>query len=143
MQHEKVTSKLCMIKDLGCNGNLFGGNMLAWIDEAAAIYDLQKTCENRVVTVKFNEISFTKPVREGDIVDFYCTNAAIKESSITFEIYGVVCGQRVFATTCVFVAVDEHGNKKKIEKDYFGLRQIKTSGTLHYNMEKNKHESNI
>jgi acyl-CoA hydrolase len=35
----RVTSKLCMAKDLGVNGNLFGGNMMCWID---IIREIQK-----------------------------------------------------------------------------------------------------
>jgi acyl-CoA thioesterase YciA len=111
-----------MTKDLGCNGNLFGGNMMAWIDEAAAIYALTMTKEKRMVTVKFDEMVFKKAVKEGDIVEFYCDHASMGESSISFHVGALVNGQEVFSTNCVFVAVDENGKKKKIDMDYFGCK---------------------
>lgn len=112
----KVTSKICMTKDIGVNGNLFGGNMLAWMDEAAAIYARFITQEPRVVTVKFGEIVFLKPVKCNDMVDFYCDSEVIGNTSISFDIRACVSGRRVFETSCVFVAVDEEGKKKLIDK---------------------------
>lgn len=112
----KVTSKMCMTKDLGMNGNLFGGNMLAWMDEAAAIFAHTITGEPRMVTLKFEEIVFKRPVKLGDIVDFHCEPIRVGETSFTFRIYGKVDDTEVFGTVAVFVAVDEIGNKKNIER---------------------------
>jgi acyl-CoA thioesterase YciA len=33
-----VTKKIVMAKDIGIHGNLFGGTLMAWLDEAAAAY---------------------------------------------------------------------------------------------------------
>ena len=33
---ELVTTKICMALDLGVHGNLFGGSMMSFLDEAAA-----------------------------------------------------------------------------------------------------------
>jgi len=119
---EKVTSKLCMTKDLGLNGNLFGGNMMVWIDEAAAIFAKLKTGEEFIVTKRFGEMLFLKPVKANDLVNFYCTLVNVGNTSITFTVeafidYGDTLTKehyRVFKTDCTFVAVDENGNKKKI-----------------------------
>ena len=32
---ELISTRICMSKDVGVHGNLFGGIMLSWIDEAA------------------------------------------------------------------------------------------------------------
>ena len=85
----KVTSKICMTKDVGTNGNLFGGNMLAWMDEAAAIFAQQITGRN-VVSVRFAEIIFKKPVRQDDIIEFYCEKIKQGHTSVTFDIFAVV-----------------------------------------------------
>lgn len=111
----KVTSKMCMLKDLGMNGRLFGGNMLAWADEAAAIFAHKITREPHMVTLKFGEIVFKKPVMAGDIIEFWCTDEKVGNTSVTFNLKSFVLGESVFETSCVFVAVDKHGNKKKID----------------------------
>lgn len=110
----KVTSKICMTKDVGINGNLFGGNMLAWMDEAAAIFAQQVTGVKNIVSVRFAEIVFKKPVREGNVVEFYCENIKQGHTSITFDILAVVGDGEVFRTECTFVAVDDQGRKTPI-----------------------------
>ena len=68
---EHVTSHLCMTRDLGVGGNLFGGTMMAWMDEAAGIYAHVYTSEPRMVTLKYAELLFRYPVRERDRVEIY------------------------------------------------------------------------
>jgi acyl-CoA hydrolase len=113
---ELISSKICMLMNIGLNGNLFGGNMHAWMDEIAAIYATRKTKENRMVTLRFGETVFKRAVKLGDVVDFYCGNHTIGKSSINFDIVGKVGNDIVFTTSCTFVAVDEYGNKKEIQK---------------------------
>ncbi|MCP3965391.1 MAG: hypothetical protein GY750_01080 [Lentisphaerae bacterium] len=110
----KITSKICMTKDLGTHGNLFGGNMLAWMDEAAAIYAMQVTNMPRVVSVKFAEIVFKRAVQEDDIICFFCENPKKGNSSFTFDILADVNGEEVFRTACTFVAIDKYGKPKSI-----------------------------
>ena len=113
-----VTSKVCMGKDVGLNGNLFGGNMLAWIDESAYIFaDGITNGRYFLVTKKFGEIVFEKPVKEGDIVHFNCGNVSVGNTSISFNISAVVNRDTVFSTSVVFVAIDENGKKTEINKD--------------------------
>ena len=112
---EKVASRLCMIKDLGKYGNLFGGNMMAWIDEAAAIFAIKTSGEKNMVTLHYSEMTFRHPVKEGDIVDFFCSKVRRGVTSITFEIEAICAGRTVFCADCVFVAVDDDGQKKAID----------------------------
>lgn len=102
---KKITSKMCMTKDVGQHGYLFGGNMMAWMDEAAAIFAMQETGEE-VVSVRFAEMLFKHPVRERDVVEFYCDNLRRGRTSLTFEVIAIVRGERVFSTECTFVAID-------------------------------------
>jgi acyl-CoA thioesterase YciA len=112
---EHVSSKLCLVKDVGVNGNLFGGNMMAWMDEIAAIYAMKITSENNLVTLRFGEILFKRPVKVNDIVDFYCEwDLRQGKTSIGFKIFALVDNEIVFNTDCTFVAVDGNGNKKDI-----------------------------
>jgi acyl-CoA hydrolase len=102
------------VKNTGLNGNLFGGEMLAWMDEIAAIYAHKETKEKHLVTLRFGEIKFLKPVKQGDIVNFYCGNVKMGKSSITFDIESRVNDEIVFKTDCTFVAICEKGDKKEI-----------------------------
>ena len=112
-----VSSKMCMTKDVGTNGNMFGGIMLAFMDESAAIYAHNMTGEKRMVTKLFREIVFEKPVKVGDIIEFSCDNIEKGNTSIDFSIWAAVDGEIVFETSCVFVAVDENGIRKPITKE--------------------------
>lgn len=105
---ERVSAYICMTKDIGTGGNLFGGVMLAWMDEAAAIYAAGKI-RKRMVTLKYTEILFKRPVRVGDLVEFHAGNDRYGRTSFTFDLEGRVHGHVVFHTTGTFVAVDEEG----------------------------------
>lgn len=120
-----VTRKLCMTKDVGCNGNLFGGNMLSAIDEAAAIFAHLYTGEKSMVTVKFSELVFKKPVKVGEIIEFECELIEMGRTSIKFKIEAkrrwgcakmTTDSEVVCSTECVFVAIDENGHSKEIGK---------------------------
>jgi acyl-CoA thioesterase YciA len=111
----RVTSHICMQKDVGLNGNLFGGVMLAWMDEACAVFAREYTLEDFVVTKRFGEILFRRPVRERDVVVMSCGNVARGEHSVTFNVVAQVGPDVVFETEATFVAVDDAGKKKKID----------------------------
>ena len=106
-----------MVQNLGLNRMLFGGNMMAWLDEAAGIFAHEYTGEKYMVTLRFGGFEFHHPVREGDIVHFYCMNPKIGRTSISFDVEAVrTDGTVVVQTSAVFVALDEHGKPKAIEK---------------------------
>ncbi|MFZ5434320.1 MAG: acyl-CoA thioesterase [Calditrichota bacterium] len=111
-----VTSKLCKTLDVGLRRTLFGGNMMAWMDEAASIFAHKHTGELLMVTLKFGEIRFVRPVQEGHIVEFWVDHVKVGRTSISFEIEGWTDDDLVVKTSVVFVAVDEHYQPKIIEK---------------------------
>ena len=112
----KVTSKLCKTLDVGLRRALFGGNMMAWLDEAASIFAHQYTGEELMVTLKIGELQFHQPVWEGQIVDFYVDNVKQGQTSISFDIEGRTKEVLVVRTSVVFVSVDENYKPKIIEK---------------------------
>ncbi|GLB49505.1 acyl-CoA thioesterase [Neptunitalea lumnitzerae] len=63
------TRKWVKPEDLNANGTLFGGKLLAWIDEEAALYSIIQLENNRVVTKFMSEINFMSSARQGDIVE--------------------------------------------------------------------------
>ena len=119
---EKLAIKLCMTKDIGVHGNLFGGNMLAWLDEAAATWACS-VCQNpNMVTAKIDEMVFERPVKNGDQVIIYGEVKRVGRSSTTIyiearnkEFYSheeeIVC-----STIFIFVRVNEKGKSIPIDQ---------------------------
>lgn len=120
--------------DLGINGNLFGGRMMSFIDESAAIYVANKVRSKKVVTKLFNQVEFINPVKEGDIIEIFGGVDNVGNSSITvnLEAYRISVSNNkkvlVCKTSAVFVKVDEHGHKSNIP-DYI-KNQILTEITI-------------
>ncbi|MGB6093203.1 MAG: hotdog domain-containing protein [Moheibacter sp.] len=63
------TRKWVKPQDLNANKTLFGGALLAWIDEEAALYTIIQLENKNVVTKFMSEINFMSSAREGDIVE--------------------------------------------------------------------------
>lgn len=63
------TRKWVKPEDLNPNHSLFGGKLLAWIDEEAALYSIVQLENPRVVTKHMSEINFISSAKQGDIVE--------------------------------------------------------------------------
>ena len=115
---DEVTSNLCKVKDVGLNGNLYGGTMMSWIDDASAIYASLVTNEKYIVTYRFDEMIFRSPVKAGEIVKFYAKLIKVGEHSVTMRIMAIDGSHKRFilTTNCTFVAVDENTKKKKLDR---------------------------
>ena len=78
-----ISQRLCMEKDLGIHGNLFGGIMISWLDESAAIMAYEICHSPNMVTLKIDEVIFTKPVKMGFHLKIYGKVLRLGRSSIT------------------------------------------------------------
>ena len=115
-----ISSHVCMTKDVGFHGNLFGGLMLSWLDEAGATLAAE-ICESpRMVTKKITEVIFEKPVRPGQIIKIYGDLKKIGNSSIIVGLearrHSPYNGsqRRVCSTDMTFVRVDGYGDSVPI-----------------------------
>lgn len=63
------TRKWVKPEDLNPNGTLFGGRLLAWIDEEAALYSIVQLENNKVVTKFMSEINFMSSAEKGDVIE--------------------------------------------------------------------------
>lgn len=63
------TRKWVKPQDLNPNKTLFGGTLLAWIDEEAALYSIVQLENPHVVTKFMSEINFMSSAKEGDVVE--------------------------------------------------------------------------
>lgn len=82
---EVVTRHMVMERHLNPGGNLFGGAMLGWLDEAAALYVTEKTGCGSLVTVSLEDVTFKAPAGRGDHVHISCRIVRTGRSSITVE----------------------------------------------------------
>lgn len=79
------TRKWVKPEDLNPNGTLFGGRLLAWIDEEAALYTIVQLENNKIVTKYISEINFMSSAQQGDIVEIGIEVTKFGKSSITLK----------------------------------------------------------
>lgn len=77
------TRRFVRPNDLNISDRLFGGQLLSWIDEEAAIYAACQMKHNRVVTKFMSEIDFKTSARLGDILEFGLEVVDAGRTSIT------------------------------------------------------------
>lgn len=78
--------KLIMPKDLNAANRLFGGQLMAWFDEAAALYVMCVAKTQNVVTLKVSEVLFKEPMLQGDFLIFKTSLVAKGKSSLTVQV---------------------------------------------------------
>ena len=102
--------------DLGFHGNLFGGKLLAWLDESAAAFAAQFCDTPRMVTISIDKCVFKKPAKEGQLLKIYGDVEKIGTTSITLKLearsHNVYNGRQtvILSTNIAFVRVDEQGD---------------------------------
>ena len=77
------TRKWVKPEDLNANGTLFGGSLLRWIDDEAALYAIIQLGNQRVVTKYISEINFVSSARQGDIIELGITATDFGRTSLT------------------------------------------------------------
>ena len=123
-----ITTYFCKASQVGYHGNLFGGRMLAWLDEAGAAYAAQCCDSPRMVTKHISSVTFEKPVRPGQIIKIYGQVKKVGNTSITIRLearrHSVYNGtqRNVCTTDMVFVRIDGDGESiplsEKVKKKY-------------------------
>ena len=83
---ELISTHFVKKSDVGYHGNLFGGVMMAWLDEAAAAYAAQVADTPRMVTKHISSLTFEKPCRPGQIIKIYGEVEKVGNSSVTFKL---------------------------------------------------------
>lgn len=87
MTHKRqpATRVMMMPRDTNPNGTIFGGVILAYLDQAGA-EGAKRVGAERVVTVAMKEVIFHEPVFVGDLVSFYERVLRIGRTSVTVEV---------------------------------------------------------
>lgn len=102
-------------EDLNANGSLFGGSVLRWIDEEAAIYAIIQLGNERTVTKYMSEINFVSSARQGDIIEMGIQVVSWGRTSLTLKavVRNVFTGEKIITIDkIVMVSLDEDGDPK-------------------------------
>lgn len=110
-----VTTKVVLPNDTNQLNNLFGGQLLAWMDEIAAV-SAHRHCRRVVVTVAINNVAFKSPIKMGDIVTLEAkvSRAFTSSMEIFIDVFveDRITGVKSKSNEAIynFVAVDQNGS---------------------------------
>jgi acyl-CoA hydrolase len=110
-----VNTEIVLPNDTNTLGNLMGGRLLHWMDICAAIA-AHRHCGRVVVTASVNNVSFSQPIRLGEIVTLQAKISRAFHSSmeifIDVWVENNATGERKKCNEAIytFVAVDQLGN---------------------------------
>ncbi|CAH0242880.1 acyl-CoA thioesterase [Plantibacter cousiniae (nom. nud.)] len=99
-------------EDLNAHGTLFGGSLLRWIDEEAAIYAILQLGNPRAVTKYISEIDFVSSALQGDLIEMGLRATAFGRTSLTMraEVRNMVTRRSILTIDrIVFVSLDDDG----------------------------------
>ena len=95
------TRKWVKPEDLNPNGTLFGGQLLAWMDEELALYSIVQLENSRVVTKPMSEINFRSSAKQGDIIEIGIAVVKFGKTSLTLK-----CEVRNMMTRETIITID-------------------------------------
>ena len=95
------TRKWVKPEDLNPNETLFGGRLLQWIDEEAALYALVQLDNPKIVTKFISDINFQEKAEKGDIVEIGMEAVRFGKTSLTIR-----CEARNMMTRKTIITID-------------------------------------
>jgi acyl-CoA hydrolase len=112
------THRLVLPEDLNHFGFLFGGRLLAWVDEACWIAASLDYPHCQFVTIGMDKVEFHHSVRQGTILAIRCVREREGTSSATYRVEVFdrrnAAAPPIFATSVTYVSVDDSGRKRPI-----------------------------
>ncbi len=123
---DMLLQTLAMPADTNPSGDIFGGWIMAQMDMAGGIL-AKEVSQSRIVTVAVDSIQFIKPVHVGDVVCCYGEVVRVGTTSLTIhlevwvkQVLHPTNGEdrqfKVTQAAFTYVAVDEDGNKRPIQR---------------------------
>lgn len=110
-----VMTQIVLPNDTNTLGNLMGGQLLNWMDIAGAIA-AHRHCRRVVVTAAVNNVSFSQPIKLGDIVtlEAHISRSFRTSMEVFVDVYvenhstgaRTKCNEAIYT----FVAVDQMGS---------------------------------
>lgn len=118
------TRKWVKPEDLNPNATLFGGRLLEWIDEEAALYSIIQLENQKTVTKFMSEIDFQSSAEQGDIIEIGIEVIKFGHASLTLkcEVRNKMTRKTIITVDrIIMVSLDENGKAKphgKTEVEY-------------------------
>ncbi|MEJ6583903.1 MAG: acyl-CoA thioesterase [Crocinitomicaceae bacterium] len=109
-----ITTKVVLPNDTNTLGNLFGGQLLAWMDIISSVA-AHRHCRRVVVTAAVNNVSFQQPIIHSSIVTLQAKVSRAFNSSmeifVDVFVENPVTGVQIKSNEAIytFVAVDQNG----------------------------------
>jgi acyl-CoA thioesterase YciA len=129
-----ISTKVCKTSDIGVNGNLFGGTMMAWLDETGATLASFLCGTPNMITFKMEEVIFRKPVKGGDHVRILGDVVKVGRTSLTLSVearrfnFESKESEPVCSTRIIYVKINDAGVAIPIEED---VKEKIISGEIH------------
>jgi len=127
------TRKWVKPEDLNPNHSLFGGRLLQWIDEEAALYAIIQLENTKVVTKFISEINFVSSAKQGDIIEIGIEASHFGSSSITLrcDVRNKMTHQTIITVEkIVMVNLDAEGNPAPHGKTQIEFVKDRLNGSL-------------
>lgn len=124
-----TTHQLVRTEHLNQYGFLFGGQMLAWVDEAVGIAVRLDYQDAEFVTVGMDDVAFRLSVALGSVLSFHVEQVARGTTSITYKVNVTLGalgphskknsnaaqrGDSVFVTKVTLVCIHKDGSKRPL-----------------------------
>ncbi len=109
------TRKWIKPEDLNANGTLFGGRLLSWITEEAALYSIIQLEDPNCVLKFMSEINFINPAHQGGIIEIGIEVVSFGTASITLkcEVRNKLTREAIATVDqLIFVVLDAEGKPK-------------------------------
>jgi len=120
---ELISTKICKTSDIGVNDNLFGGTLLAWMDEAGGTFAATKCCTPNMITLKIDEVIFKEPVKVKQHIKIYGKILGVGKSSLKILVEARKVNftesheDTVCSTQMLFVRINDEGRAIPIEEE--------------------------
>ena len=114
-----IMTEIVLPNDTNTFGNLMGGRLMYWMDIAAAL-SAAKHCNAPVVTASVDNISFTSPIKLGNVVHIEAKLTRVFSTSmeVHLKVWGedIIQQQRYRSNEAyfTFVALDNYGKAKPV-----------------------------
>ena len=119
---ELTVRTMAMPADANPNGDIFGGWVMAHMDQAGGIAAVERA-HGRVATVAADAMTFLRPVHVGDVLCVYTDVERVGRTSMRIHIeawarrFRKNLREKVTDATFIFVAIDDNGRPRPIPKD--------------------------
>lgn len=107
---------------LNSSGNLFGGQLLSWVDEYCWLAATRDFPACAFVTRAMTDVAFRQQVPSGAILQFSISFERLGVTSVTYGVEveatheGEAVSEQVFNTSVVLVNIDKYGAKCPITR---------------------------